>query len=245
MGRMSLRIPRLIAANSRFGLEKAIELGVPSSRLHLLPNVIDTEQFAPGPKTSSERLTILAVGRCVPQKRLDRYLSILGKVRREARIAVRGLVLGDGPLRPHLERQAAELGLAPPTVEFRGNIPDIRNAYREADILLMTSAWEGTPNVVLEAMACGLPVVATDVGGASEIIEHGTTGFLFDPEDEQAAVGLLHDLAGNATLRETIGRRAREHVAANYSLSRLSASLEMLYRSALPRPVSEDERSTR
>jgi len=233
LGKMSLRMPRVMAANSMAGIRQATALGVHPGRLHFLPNVIDTVQFSPksGPRTG--QVVVLAVGRCVTEKRLDRFLSIMAKLRQRAQTDVRGLILGDGPLRSSLEKQAIDLGLAPEAVGFSGTVSDVARFYRDADMLLLTSDGEGTPNVILEAMASGLPVVATKVGGTPEIVTHGRTGYLFEPANEEAAVRALHTLLSDADLRTAMGRRAREHVVANYSMERLSDVLRRLYCSVL------------
>ena len=125
--------------------------------------------------------------------------AILAQVREKSSSPVKGILVGAGPLREPLERQAAGLGFSPETLEFRGEVHDLTPVYREADILALTSDWEGTPNVVLEAMASGLAVVATKAGGISDIVQHGKTGFLtFDSRDRDlieqfdAAIGCRH-----------------------------------------------------
>ena len=92
LGGLSLRLPRLLAPNSRVGLRNALELGASSSRCHFLPNVVDTDRFRPVMREHRGFVTLLAVGRLVEQKRLDRFLRILAKVRSESAVPVRGLI---------------------------------------------------------------------------------------------------------------------------------------------------------
>jgi len=229
LGRLSLRMPRLIAANSRAAIARATELGVPEARLHLLQNVIDTDDFTPAAGRHDEGLTILSVGRCVPQKRFDRFLSILSRLRRATDLPVKGIVIGSGPLEPQLARQAHELNLLPDGVEFRSAVDDMPSVYREADVFVLTSDFEGTPNVVLEAMATGLPVVATRVGGVPELVVQDQTGCIFAPNDEGRAVEFLRTLAEDRGARDSMGRRARERALDSHSLARLPGILEALY----------------
>jgi glycosyltransferase involved in cell wall biosynthesis len=217
----------------------AIARGVPASRLYFLPNVVDTDWFKPSGSCSNGSLTLIAVGRLVKQKRLDRFISILDRLRTDFRLNVRGLIVGSGcqheDLRPELENQARSLGLFPDIVQFRGGVSEIRSFYHEAAVCVLTSDFEGTPNVLLEAMASGLPVVATNVGGVPGIVRHGRTGFILEPDDLDGLVASLFDLLMNRELRTEIGRRARAFVEENHSLQRLPAYLGGLYQQALPR----------
>ena len=232
-GYLSLRAPRVIAVNSRAAIRNAIALGAQASRLCLLPNVVDTDHFKFAARPERDTIRLLAVGRLVEQKKLDLFLDVVARLRQRCRVPVRATVVGDGPQRARLERQAADLGLSPDVVEFRGVVPDMAPVYREADILVLTSDWEGTPNVVLEAMATGLAVVARRIGGVPEIVRHGETGFLLDTGDEDAMTNALLTLVGDAQLRTEMGRRAAQHVNANYSPRQLPALLTDIYAGVL------------
>jgi glycosyltransferase involved in cell wall biosynthesis len=229
LGGLSLRLPRLLAANSQAAIRNAVALGVPASRLRFLPNVVDTEQFRPPAHRAEGPVRLLTVGRLVEQKRVDRFLLLLSRLR-AAGTGARGVIVGDGPLRAELERQAADLRLGPHEVEFRGAVREMAPVYGEADLLLLTSDHEGTPNVVLEAMACGLPVVATRVGGVPDIVRHGETGYLVQPGEEVAALEILQGLIADAALRRTLGGQARDYVLERHSVQRLPHFLEELYR---------------
>ena len=232
LGHASLRVPRSIAVNSRAGLANAIALGVAPDRLHFLPNVVDTEHFRPLPKARGGPVRLLAVGRLGPEKRFDRFLDHLAGLRASG-LDTQGVLIGDGPLRSDLERQASDLGLIDGAVEFRGAVRDPVAAYNEADILVLTSDWEGTPNVLLEAMACGLPVVASRVGGVGDIVREGETGFLTDVQNVDAMREALQRLVSTPELRETMGQNAREFVVGNHSVHQLPVLLEELYRMTL------------
>ncbi|MDB6063915.1 MAG: hypothetical protein JWR26_123 [Pedosphaera sp.] len=237
-GWLNLHCPRMIAANSRIAMQYAIARGVPASRLYFLPNVVDTEWFKPPGDFSNEPFTLIAVGRLVKQKRMDRFISILGRLRMDHGLNVRGLIVGPGcqneDLRTELENQARRLGLFPDIVQFRGGVSDTRSVYREAAVCVLTSDYEGTPNVLLEAMASGLPVVAAQVGGVPQIVQHGQTGFLLEPGDIEGFTTALVKLVKSSKLRTEMGRRARTYVEENHSLHRLPAYLEGLYELALP-----------
>jgi glycosyltransferase involved in cell wall biosynthesis len=233
LGRLSLRAPRTLAANSRAAIRYAIEAGVPSSRLHLLPNVVDTNRFNPAAsRAESGPVHLILVGRLEKQKRVDRFLSVLARLQKLSTSPVRATIVGEGSLRTALERQAADLGLLGKLVEFRGAVSDMAAVYGEADILVLTSDHEGTPNVALEAMASGLAVVATRVGGVQEVLESGETGYLVDARDEDGMARILADLISNPDLRRRIGQRATRFVRLHHSPAMLSTQLRQIYSAA-------------
>ena len=233
-GWLSLHCPRMIAANSQVAIRYAIDCDIPASRLFFLPNVVDTGWFKPATALGGEQLTLVAIGRLVKQKRLDRFVSILHRLRTDLRLNVKGLIVGKGQP-TELQDQARQLGLLPEGVQFLGSVSDTRSAYQQAAVCVLTSDHEGTPNVLLEAMACGLPVVSTNVGGVPDIVRHGETGFLSEPEDLDGFVGSLSELVKNRELRNEMGKRARTFVESNHSLERLPTYLDNLYHLALPK----------
>lgn len=242
-GWLNLHLPRLIAANSKRAIQQAIERGIASSRLYFLPNVVETERFKPASGPTDHPLTLLGVGRLVKTKRFDRFISLLARLRRRSQLNIRGVIAGpaqDEGLHEALEAQAVSLGLYPDSLGFIGSVSDIAPLYREADICVLTSDFEGTPNVLLEAMASGLPVVGTNVGGVADIIQHGKTGFVLDPDDLDGMVAALVQLAINAPLRRQMGERARRYVEEEHSVHRLPVYLGNLYDQALsPRRQSK------
>jgi len=232
-GRLSLRAPHWLVSNSRAAMHRAEAFGVPSSRLRWLPNVVDLDRFYPCDCAHKGPLRLLSVGRLEEQKRHDRLLTVFKRqISRSGTRAVRLTIVGEGSERSRLEGLARDLGLAR-QVEFRGAVAETDALYRESDIFVLTSDWEGTPNVILEAMASGLPVVATRVGGVPEIVQHGVTGYLVDPGDENALAEALSILIGDCQLRREMGRRARRYVEENHSPQRLGAFLQELYEAAL------------
>jgi glycosyltransferase involved in cell wall biosynthesis len=109
----------------------------------------------------------------------------------------------------------------------------MRAVYRNADLFLLTSDWEGTPNVLLEAMASGMAVVSTNVGGVSDIIKHGDNGFRFNASDERGMIDGIRTLIGHDEVRKVLARNARRFVIDEYSLHRLPHFLGGLYQAAL------------
>lgn len=233
LGRRSLTMPRAVAANSRRAIENAIRLGAAPNRLFFLPNVVDTRLFKPGPQVRKKRVRLLMVARLVQAKRVDRFIDLISELKRRAGVSVSGVIAGDGILRGKLERRASDLGLKAESVRFLGRVSETNGLYEDTDILVVTSDREGTPNAVLEAMASGVPVVATRVGGLADIVRDGETGYLVAPGDEEALTTAVLSLVEDPATRHHFGRRARAHVEVNYSLAVLPQHLGRLYANVL------------
>jgi glycosyltransferase involved in cell wall biosynthesis len=169
----------------------------------------------------------------VPQKRHDRLLRVIARVRQQSAIQVRLTIAGDGPLRASIEDQAVKLGLSSEAVVFLGSVADLAPVYQAADMFLLTSDYEGTPNVLLEAMSCGLPVIATRVGGVPEVVEDGVSGYLIEPSDEELLMQSVLYLVGAKDQRLAIGQEARRRIQRSYSPESLSARLQEIYRAVL------------
>lgn len=228
-----LKLCRMVAANSAPALQKAADFGIPLGRLTLLSNVVDTDEFRPGNQPATEDcFTVAAVARLVASKRHDRLLSVIARFKQMCTVPVKLLIVGDGPCRKDIEKTVDRLKLGS-QVQFLGNRTDLPAVYQSASVVAITSDYEGTPNVALEAMACGVPVVSTNVGGVPEIIRHGTNGFLAEREDEAALANHLCELATNNDLRKRMGASGREYVLKTHSLMRLASNLEDLYSTVL------------
>lgn len=172
--------------------------GVPSQRIDVVYNAVPAPPLA---SPASPTFDIVSVGRLVPWKGFDDLIAIAGRRGWSLRI------VGDGPLRASLEQQAT-VGA---TVEFSGHVAqaDVANAIRSGRVFALNSSYEGLPHIVLEAMAVGVPVIASAAGGTPETIVHGRTGLLVkvgDPAGLEAALAqvladedLRAELAGHAT----------------------------------------------
>lgn len=231
LGWLSLRTARLLAPNSHKGYDSAVALGVSPSRLQFVPNVVDSEHFLPSGDRNG-RTKVIGVGRLDSQKRFDRFISVISQVTQDPTISLHSMIVGAGPLEADLKKIAINLEMLPKKIEFRHPVADTLPIYTEADILLLTSDHEGTPNVVLEAMSCGLAVVATRVGDVGALIKHGETGFLLEPDDDAGLAEAVRLFCMDATLRKRMGMRAREFVVANHSLGILPDHLLKLYEKA-------------
>jgi glycosyltransferase involved in cell wall biosynthesis len=198
-------------------------------RVYVLPNVIDTAQFpvAPAGTGSSSNRTVLYLGRLISIKRVDIFLRSLAIISHQMP-SVRGIVAGDGPERAALERLAASLGLTE-CVTFVGHQGDVASLFRNTACLVLCSDAEGFPNVALEAMAAGVPIIATPAGDLANIIEHGKTGFIVDFGDAEAISMAAARLIASPEMRLAMGKAARERVLRLYSLDALKHRLLAIY----------------
>ena len=194
------------------GLRQAALAAAPGLDVRVVPNGVDLDQFHPRPQPRTDAcVNLLYVGRLRKFKGVGVLLSALAKAKAGSDVALSLSLVGDGPDRATLERQCRQLGLTD-AVRFHGWVDYARVAehYERADGLVLPSFVEGMPNVVLEAMACGLPVVGTDVAGTRELIRDGREGRLVPPRDAEALAAALLELAGDPARRLEMGRRGRE-----------------------------------
>lgn len=151
--------------------------------------------------------TIMAVGRLNPQKGFDTLISAFAKLK--ARLPARLVIFGEGNERAALEQQAAELGLTEDEFQMPGFTQNPFALFARADLFVLSSRWEGFPNVLVEAMACGAPVVATDCpSGPREIFEPGTLDRLVTVDDVDGLAGEMHRVLTNPPDRDTLIARA-------------------------------------
>lgn len=233
-GYISLHLPSMLAVNSKNAIQYLTkQKKIKADKLKFLPNVVDMEKFRPPDKARIDNkpdfVRIISVGRLGQEKRYDRLLKLTSKlIMRLPDTDILLDIIGDGPKRNELEKMAVTMHLSG-IVNFIGVIAEINSFYKKADIFILTSDWEGTPNVILEAMASGLPVVSTNVGGVSEIIKNGVTGFFYNLTDEENMLDNLVTLVKNPKLRNEVGRKAREYIEEYHASDRLANYLKELY----------------
>lgn len=183
------------------------------------------------------------VGRLVPIKNPGLFLEAVRQAVERRNGPLRGVIVGDGPLRNHLEDEARRLGLEE-IVRFTGWQQDLRTVYGGLDAACLTSWNEGTPVALIEAMAAGRAVVATDVGGVRDLLDDdgaqsppiakggfrvAARGVLVQPGDAGGLSAALTALAGNPALRRRLGIAARASVISQYAQERLTADMAELY----------------
>ena len=253
LDRLALRHVDGVVCVSDGQATKVRRAGVPADRVHVIRNAIDTTRFAVADPASRSTLQamfptprdviVAGVGRLSPEKGFDVLIEAARIT--TARVPGAGFVLlGDGPERSALEDRVRAAGLEG-RVAFAGFRSDVDRLLPGADILAQSSHTEGLPNVVLEACAAGIPVVATAVGGTGEVIRDGANGFLVEPANPVALADRLLELMVSADLRQSMGERGREVVRREFSFADQCAKYERLFASPVlspPRAVAGMQR---
>lgn len=187
------------------------------SKIRVIPNYVLTDVFVP-PRTQAVRGRLCFVGRFSEEK------NPIHLVRACAGLDVELMMIGEGPLKERLQKTARELGVR---LKLTPNIPhkELPNALGSCELFVMASPSEGHPKALLEAMSCGLPVVAVHAPGVSDLIEHGRTGWLCGQDISEMTRSVSH-LLGAPDLRKKLGSEARRFVCERFSLGRI-LSLEL------------------
>ena len=204
----------------------------PERRCHIIYNGVDLARFprraaAPRSAVEGRAPTIITVGRLVAQKDISLFLRA-AKLLRQDHPAARFAIVGEGPLREDLQHEATALGLGE-AVSFLGERADVPDLLRGADVFWLTSLWEGLPNVLLEAQASALPVVARDVGASGEIVRHDLTGYLVRERDAAAFASHTSRLLAAPDLARGMGLAGRQVVERTFSLAAMVGSTERLW----------------
>ena len=246
LDRWSLRAAdRVVTVSQAFARDLA-RLGVRQDRIRVLHNSVDASRAASEEITeaarslkarmgiaSGERI-ILSVGRLSHEKGHADLIDALDALRGlHAESRARLVIVGDGPERPRLEAAAARLGLADRIV-FAGQVHNVRPYYAMADLLALPSHSEGSPNVLLEAMAAKLPVVATRVGGVPEIVTDGESALLVKSGDPRAMAHAMEAALKDDALRSRLALRAYETAVSRHSPEARLRVLLNIYRELIP-----------
>ena len=227
------RLHRIVAVSQEIRRELASH-GFGSDRIVDIPNGVDAVRFAPPADPEAARCaaglgpdTVLFLGRLDPQKGLDVALEAWAEVVRR-RPGARLAVAGEGPSGAALQGQAARLGLGD-AVRFLGVSETPETLLQGSEVFLLPSRSEGMSNALLEAMATGLPCVATRIGGNGELLRHGENGLLIPPGDAGALAETLLGLLQDPALRRRLGSAARRDVLERYAMDRVARAYCELY----------------
>jgi len=235
--RRALRRADAVVVVSRAAADRLAAAGVPRARLHLVPNGIDAARVAREAAAGRARLrkewgyttddvVVATMGRLSPEKNQALLVEAFADLPRSARL----LVVGDGPARRAVEEAVLRTGTTG-RVRLAGWRADPAACLGAADVLVLPSLTEGLPLALLEAMAAGLPVVATRVGGVPDLLADGAQGVLVPPGDAAALRAALEPLVADPERRAELGRRGRARVQEAYDVERQVRALEVVYRS--------------
>ena len=233
-----MKIDRLIAISDEIATEW-VGAGFPFEKIVRIPNGVDTERFRPATaqeKVEARRrlnlpqdaLVVIGVGRLERQKGFGLLLEAVGRIEQPHNIHI--ALAGEGSRRAELNRLAKSIGLADRT-HFLGRVKTVEDVYRAADLFCLPSRGEGMSNSLLEAMACGLDVVATRVSGVAELIREGINGLLVAPESSLAFADAIQRWLGG--MHGELGRAARQTIESGYSLQAVAEQTIELYRQVI------------
>ena len=210
-----------------------------------IPNGVDTGRFRPAPAEvrsaaraalgmDAQTIVFGCLARLTGVKRHTDLLQAFAIVRQHTPQA-HLLLLGDGPLRGEVSAQVVALGLTN-AVTLLGDRPDVEQLLPALDVSVLASSTEGMSNAILESMACGLPVIATAVGGNLQLVRDQSSGLLVPPLDPASLATAMQVLAGSPATRAQMGQVARERMVREFSLDAMVHSYDRLYASLTGRP---------
>jgi glycosyltransferase involved in cell wall biosynthesis len=229
------RLADRIVCNCKAAADHLLSYGVPARKLVIIPNFIPDEVFAPCLPALPRSQSVVRLGMVARMNHPVKNYPLL--LRGVARLVAKFpnlevLLVGDGPLRNGLEQLAQELRIAS-HVRFTGDRRDVPAIMRSLDIAVLTSDSEGLSNAILEAMAVGLPVVASRVGGNPELVEEGQTGLLFRAGSDIEFASAVETLLLNPELRRRMGEEARRRALEKYQVDSVLEQFKTLYLSLL------------
>ena len=180
-----------------------------SDKIYFIPNGVDIPESVQ--KVDRNILKLLFVGSLIPRKGVHILIDAMARLKTKRNILLN--IIGEGPEKENLTRQVNE-NEQNGKIHFLGNLApeDVQKYMLERDCLILPSYMEGTPNVVKEAMACGLPVIATNVGGIPELVTHGEQGLLFEPGDVETLVKHINYILENPEKASEMGRKGRQFI---------------------------------
>ncbi len=219
------------------GLRSHAEKIAPDIPIQVIPNAIDLSQFTPPRQRDTQGpVRLLYVGRFTAAKNVETLIEAMHVLSQREVGDFELELVGEGDQRPKLERLVAEYGLAR-RVRFSDWVPreHIADYYRRADIFVTATTWEGMPNTVLEAMACALPIVGTQVPGLQELVQDTVNGYLVPPRDPIALADALVLLINNGYERRRMGRQSRLLAERQFAWEYIAAQYVEVYRQVLER----------
>ena len=207
--------------------KELVDSGFPRDRIVRIPNGVDLSLFKPDAEVTRLPANLLFVGRLDYMKGVDILLKSIASLQTGGN-KISCDIIGDGPLKKALQQLACELGIAD-KVTFAGACTNVLPYLQKASCFVLPSRSEGMPNVILEAMACGLPIIATLVGGIPDIITDGRNGLLIPPDDVPALSLALAKLLADRNLANRLGKQAGMDAEEHFSIDKVADVYFALY----------------
>lgn len=234
------RATQVMAVSSRLAERMEQHIGFPASRIHVIRNGVDTVRFTPALREEAraefgfgpDDLVLGTAGRLVPVKDQATLLRAWALLRQRG-VRFTGVIAGKGILLDELQALATSLGLD--NVRFLGNRPDVERVMAALDVFILSSVSEGLSNTIQEAMASGLPVVATHVGGADELVAPEETGLLVPASSPEAMADALARVVADPARRVQMGLASRRRAEDVFALDGMVRNYTQMYLDLDPR----------
>ncbi len=228
--RFAYRCATRIVANSPAAAKMLESEGVKLSQVSLIPNGVDVAAYGPREPRASIR-EVVTVANLRPEKNHETLIAAAAALA-PSHPSLRFAIVGDGSRRAELQALARARGVDH-VVDFLGHREDVPAVLAAADLFVLPSRSEAFPNSAIEAMAAGLPVIATAVGGLLDLVEHGRTGLLVPPCDPESLASAIASLVRDPASAQRLGAAARHEVTSRYGFDRMVHSFEDLYETGL------------
>lgn len=207
--------------------------GFNPAKIFTIYNGVESNVTSTIEKRSKKYKVVGTVGRLAPQKNHRLFLDS-ARALLDSHKNLRFMVIGGGPLRDNLIRYSKLIGIHD-KIEFTGERTDVNDFLKKMDIFVLTSSYEGLSNAIMEAMLSGLPVIATDVGGNSELVVNGVTGFLCPENNAEAISEKASVLINDENMAQIMGENGRKKMLSEFSIGKMVLSTQDIYFKLLSR----------
>ncbi|MEX2187964.1 MAG: glycosyltransferase family 4 protein [Pirellulales bacterium] len=241
--RFSLRWMKYVIAVSEDIRSQVLKFGVRADRCTVVPNAIDSDTFQPRNNKSLAKqqlgisehgLVVGAVGRLSEEKGFDLLIRAVDRLHHEGH-PIELIIVGEGPARDRLEREIS-MCMHPQQIRLLGHCADVMSIYDAMDVFALSSLREGLPNVLLEALAMQIPIVATRIAGIPNVVDDGQSGLLVPPGDEAALAAAIRRLLVDEQLRERVAAAGRNCAVERFSFRKRMETIRAIYDRVLGEP---------
>ena len=234
-----LRHSDVITAVSPTVAQELREYGVNPAEVRVVWNGVDEKRFRPSKSSENDGKYVLYTGRLWARKGLFDLINSANIIK-EVIPEIKFVICGTGPLMQKLKERVHDLKLEN-QVQFLGRVSreSLLNIYQNATLQVVPSIYEGLPTVILEGMSCGLPIVATDIGGNRDIIVHGQNGLLVPPASPSSMADMIVKLWSSDNLREELGKNARETILRKFTWDKIVSDFLVIYELALSQTIKK------
>lgn len=230
VSRMLFRKVAAIVCLTGDDAESIAKVAGSASKIHVIPNGVNVQLFSPGQEYMNR--LVVWTGRFVSEKGLNYLIEAVRIVNRQVADA-RFLLVGSGPLEAKIAKQVRDLGLPPKVVSFPGPLErgKVVQVLKKATVFVLPSLKEGLPRSILEAMACAVPVIGSDISGINDVVIDGKNGFLVPPRNPEVLAHKIIMVLKDEELRKRLSGEARRSIVEKHDIAAIALKMERLYHS--------------